>query len=153
MAPVPISCRRRLQTLRSTGIEVEERPTGIRIAQNGGGLQPVTVETQPFPGFPTDLQAQLIALMCMASGTSTVRETIFENRFMHVQELARLGARIELKGDTALVTGVSGLRGAQVMATDLRASVSLIIAGLAGPRGDGHRPCLSSRSRLRAHRG
>jgi UDP-N-acetylglucosamine 1-carboxyvinyltransferase len=89
------------------------------------------VETQPFPGFPTDLQAQLIALMCMANGTSTVRETIFENRFMHVQELARLGARIELKGDTALVTGVNGLLGAQVMATDLRASVSLIIAGLA----------------------
>jgi UDP-N-acetylglucosamine 1-carboxyvinyltransferase len=120
-----------LQTLRLSGVEVEERPTGIRVARNGGGLQPVTVETQPFPGFPTDLQAQLIALMCMASGTSTVRETIFENRFMHVQELARLGARIELKGDTALVTGVSGLRGAQVMATDLRASVSLIIAGLA----------------------
>jgi UDP-N-acetylglucosamine 1-carboxyvinyltransferase len=91
----------------------------------------VSVETQPFPGFPTDLQAQLIALMCMAKGTSEVRETIFENRFMHVQELARLGARIDLKGDTALVTGVSGLRGAQVMATDLRASVSLIIAGLA----------------------
>jgi UDP-N-acetylglucosamine 1-carboxyvinyltransferase len=120
-----------LQTLRSSGIEVEERPTEIRLARNGGGLQPVTVETQPFPGFPTDLQAQLIALMCMATGTSTVRETIFENRFMHVQELALLGAKIDLKGDTALVTGVSGLRGAQVMATDLRASVSLIIAGLA----------------------
>jgi UDP-N-acetylglucosamine 1-carboxyvinyltransferase len=122
-----------LQTLRSTGVEIEERPTGLRVARNGGGLKPVTVETQPFPGFPTDLQAQLIALMCMANGTSQVRETIFENRFMHVQELARLGARIELKGDTALVTGVGagGLRGAQVMATDLRASVSLIIAGLA----------------------
>jgi UDP-N-acetylglucosamine 1-carboxyvinyltransferase len=77
------------------------------------------------------LQAQFIALMCMANGTSQVRETIFENRFMHVQELARLGARIDLKGDTAFVTGVNGLRGAQVMATDLRASVSLIIAGLA----------------------
>ena len=89
------------------------------------------METQPFPGFPTDLQAQLIALMCMASGTSTIRETIFENRFMHVQELARLGARIDLKGDTAFVTGVEGLTGAQVMATDLRASVSLVIAGLA----------------------
>ena len=120
-----------LDTLRSTGIEVEERPTGLRVARNGGGLKPVSVETQPFPGFPTDLQAQLMALMCMANGTSQVRETIFENRFMHVQELARLGAKIELKGDTALVTGVNGLRGAQVMATDLRASVSLIIAGLA----------------------
>ena len=120
-----------LQLLRSTGVEIEEKPTGIRVARNGGGLSAVSVETQPFPGFPTDLQAQLIALMCMAKGTSEVRETIFENRFMHVQELARLGARIDLKGDTALVTGVAGLRGAQVMATDLRASVSLIIAGLA----------------------
>jgi UDP-N-acetylglucosamine 1-carboxyvinyltransferase len=89
------------------------------------------VETEPFPGFPTDLQAQLLALMSLAEGTSTVRETIFENRFMHVQELARLGAHIDLKGDTAVVTGVKSLRGAQVMATDLRASVSLVIAGLA----------------------
>jgi len=120
-----------LQTLRSTGVEIEESSSGLRVTRNGGGLNPVSVETQPFPGFPTDLQAQLIALMCTAKGTSTVRETIFENRFMHVQELARLGARIDLKGDTALVTGVNGLRGAQVMATDLRASVSLIIAGLA----------------------
>jgi UDP-N-acetylglucosamine 1-carboxyvinyltransferase len=119
-----------LQTLRSTGVEIEERPTGLKVARNGG-LGPVSVETQPFPGFPTDLQAQLIALMCMANGTSQVRETIFENRFMHVQELARLGAKIELKGDTALITGVNSLRGAQVMATDLRASVSLVIAGLA----------------------
>ena len=120
-----------LQTLRLTGVEIEERPSGIRVARNGGASSRSRVETQPFPGFPTDLQAQLIALMCIANGTSVVRETIFENRFMHVQELARLGARIELKGDTAIVTGVSGLRGAQVMATDLRASVSLIIAGLA----------------------
>jgi UDP-N-acetylglucosamine 1-carboxyvinyltransferase len=120
-----------LQTLRSIGVEIEEQATGIRVVRNSGGLKPVSIETKPFPGFPTDLQAQLIALMCMANGTSQVRETIFENRFMHVQELARLGARIELKGDTALVTGVDGLFGAQVMATDLRASVSLIIAGLA----------------------
>jgi UDP-N-acetylglucosamine 1-carboxyvinyltransferase len=120
-----------LQLLRDTGIEVEESAAGIKVSRNGGGLQAVSVETQPFPGFPTDLQAQFMALMCMAEGTSQVRETIFENRFMHVQELARLGARIELKGDTALVTGVNDLRGAQVMATDLRASVSLIIAGLA----------------------
>jgi UDP-N-acetylglucosamine 1-carboxyvinyltransferase len=120
-----------LQLLRSSGVEIEETATGIRVARNGNGLGPVEVDTAPFPGFPTDLQAQLLALMCMAEGTSTVRETIFENRFMHVQELARLGARIDLKGDTAIVTGVSDLRGAQVMATDLRASVSLVIAGLA----------------------
>jgi UDP-N-acetylglucosamine 1-carboxyvinyltransferase len=117
--------------LRGAGVEITETDRGLRVARNGGGIAPVTVETQPFPGFPTDLQAQLIALMCMASGTSTIRETIFENRFMHVQELARLGARIDLKGDTAFVTGVAGLTGAQVMATDLRASVSLVIAGLA----------------------
>ncbi|MGB6346816.1 MAG: UDP-N-acetylglucosamine 1-carboxyvinyltransferase [Methyloceanibacter sp.] len=122
---------RTLDLLRSSGVEIEDTPSGLRVARNGGGLGPVVVDTEPFPGFPTDLQAQLTALMCMAQGTSTVRETIFENRFMHVQELARLGARIELKGDTAMVTGVSGLTGAQVMATDLRASVSLIIAGLA----------------------
>jgi len=120
-----------LVLLRKAGVEIEETPTGLRVARNGGGLEPVTVETQPFPGFPTDLQAQLIALMCKACGMSTIRETIFENRFMHVQELARLGARIDLKGDTAFVTGVEGLTGAQVMATDLRASVSLVIAGLA----------------------
>lgn len=117
--------------LRTTGVEVFEEPGGIRVARNGHGLDAVSVETQPFPGFPTDLQAQLMAVMCTARGISEVRETIFENRFMHVQELARLGARIDLQGDTALVHGVSGLRGAPVMATDLRASVSLIIAGLA----------------------
>jgi UDP-N-acetylglucosamine 1-carboxyvinyltransferase len=121
-----------LDLLRSTGVEIEETSTGIRVARNGKGVGPVSeVSTEPFPGFPTDLQAQLIALMCTANGTSIVRETIFENRFMHVQELARLGARIELKGDTAIVTGVQGLTGAPVMATDLRASVSLVIAGLA----------------------
>jgi UDP-N-acetylglucosamine 1-carboxyvinyltransferase len=123
--------KRALDLLHSSGVEIEETPSGLRVARNGGGLSPVAVDTEPFPGFPTDLQAQLIALMCVAQGTSTVRETIFENRFMHVQELARLGARIDLRGDTAMVTGVKGLTGAQVMATDLRASVSLIIAGLA----------------------
>jgi UDP-N-acetylglucosamine 1-carboxyvinyltransferase len=122
---------RALDLLRSSGVDIEETASGLRVARNGGGLRPVAVDTEPFPGFPTDLQAQLMALMCMAQGTSTVRETIFENRFMHVQELARLGARIDLRGDTAMVTGVKGLTGAQVMATDLRASVSLIIAGLA----------------------
>ena len=103
---------------------------GIRVARNGAGIEPVTLETQPFPGFPTDLQAQLMALMTTAEGTSVIRETIFENRFMHVQELARLGADIQLHGDTATIKGVKGLRGRPVMATDLRASVSLVIAGL-----------------------
>jgi UDP-N-acetylglucosamine 1-carboxyvinyltransferase len=120
-----------LELLRGTGVGVEETEEGLRISRNGTGLEPVSVDTEPFPGFPTDLQAQLLALMSVARGTSTVRETIFENRFMHVQELARLGADIQLQGDTALVKGVDSLTGAQVMATDLRASVSLVIAGLA----------------------
>ena len=120
-----------LVALRSIGVDVSEEPGGIRVSRNGRGLDAVSVETQPFPGFPTDLQAQLMALMCTANGVSDVRETIFENRFMHVLELARLGARIDLRGDRALVDGGRGLRGAPVMATDLRASVSLIIAGLA----------------------
>src|SRR5271155_1215159 len=89
------------------------------------------VSTAPFPGFPTDLQAQLMALMACAKGSSHITETIFENRFMHVQELARFGARIQLDGETATIEGIAKLRGAPVMATDLRASVSLVIAGLA----------------------
>ena len=93
--------------------------------------QPVDVTTAPFPGFPTDLQAQLMALMCRAEGASHVAETIFENRFMHVQELARLGADIQLDGQPATIEGDQRLKGAEVMATDLRASVSLVIAGLA----------------------
>ena len=94
-------------------------------------LAAVDVTTDPFPGFPTDLQAQFMALMTKAKGQSRIRETIFENRFMHVQELARLGAKIRLEGDVAVVEGVERLKGAPVMATDLRASVSLVIAGLA----------------------
>jgi UDP-N-acetylglucosamine 1-carboxyvinyltransferase len=104
---------------------------GIRVKRNGGGINPVDVTTDPFPGFPTDLQAQLMALMSKAKGTSRIKETIFENRFMHVQELARLGARIHLDGETATIEGVDRLKGAPVMATDLRASVSLVIAALA----------------------
>ncbi len=121
-----------LDVLEETGATVEATETGIRIVRNGGGISPVSVETQPFPGFPTDLQAQLMALLARASGTSVIRETIFENRFMHVQELARLGADIQLHGDTATIKGVKTLKGAPVMATDLRASVSLVIAGLMG---------------------
>ncbi len=109
---------------------ITDTEAGVRIARDGRELEPVNIETQPFPGFPTDLQAQMMALMTRAKGTSVIRETIFENRFMHVQELARLGADIQLLGDTATVKGVKALRGAQVMATDLRASVSLVIAGL-----------------------
>jgi UDP-N-acetylglucosamine 1-carboxyvinyltransferase len=119
-----------LAAIAQTGAEIREEPGGIRIRRNGSSVEPVTVETQPFPGFPTDLQAQLMALMTKARGTSVIRETIFENRFMHVQELARLGADIQLHGDTATIRGVKVLRGAPVMATDLRASVSLVIAGL-----------------------
>ncbi len=119
-----------LDVLAETGARVEETPRGIRVARTDGGIAPVSVETQPFPGFPTDLQAQLMALVTRAGGTSVIRETIFENRFMHVQELARLGADIHLHGDTATIKGVKTLTGAPVMATDLRASVSLVIAGL-----------------------
>jgi UDP-N-acetylglucosamine 1-carboxyvinyltransferase len=119
-----------LDVLGQAGAEVTSTHGGIRIRRNGNGIQPVDVTTDPFPGFPTDLQAQFMALMTRATGTSRIRETIFENRFMHVQELARLGAQIRLDGDSAYVDGVAGLKGAPVMATDLRASVSLVIAGL-----------------------
>jgi UDP-N-acetylglucosamine 1-carboxyvinyltransferase len=120
-----------LDAIAASGVEVSETNAGIRIARNGAGLRPVDVSTAPFPGFPTDLQAQFMALMTRAEGVSHIRETIFENRFMHVQELARLGADIHLDGQDATVTGVTRLTGAPVMATDLRASVSLVIAGLA----------------------
>ncbi|WP_420336177.1 UDP-N-acetylglucosamine 1-carboxyvinyltransferase [Roseibium sp.] len=120
-----------LDTLRQAGADITQTDEGLKVYRNGNGIQPVDVTTEPFPGFPTDLQAQFMALMTKAGGTSRVTETIFENRFMHVQELARLGAQIQVDGRTALIDGVSELRGAPVMATDLRASVSLVIAGLA----------------------
>ncbi|MFL6803780.1 MAG: UDP-N-acetylglucosamine 1-carboxyvinyltransferase [Xanthobacteraceae bacterium] len=120
-----------LDVLGKADIAVTATNHGIRVTRNGAGIRPVEVTTEPFPGFPTDLQAQLMALMTRANGTSRITETIFENRFMHVQELARLGARIHLNGETATVEGVERLRGAPVMATDLRASVSLVIAALA----------------------
>ncbi len=119
-----------LALLQKAGVDIEPSNRGIKVARNGTDLAPLEVETEPFPGFPTDLQAQLMALMTRVPGTSRIRETIFENRFMHVQELARLGANISLAGDTATITGVDELRGAQVMATDLRASASLVIGGL-----------------------
>jgi UDP-N-acetylglucosamine 1-carboxyvinyltransferase len=120
-----------LDVLAQAGVEITPTNAGIRVVRNGSGLAPVEVTTAPFPGFPTDLQAQLMALMTRAKGTSRITETIFENRFMHVQELARLGARIHLHGETATIEGVARLKGAPVMATDLRASVSLVIAALA----------------------
>ena len=124
-----------LNALEQAGATVESDNAGITVSRNGQSLKATDVDTQPFPGFPTDLQAQFMALMTMANGTSTIVENIFENRFMHVQELARLGAKIALDGQTAQVEGVPELTGAPVMATDLRASVSLVIAGLAA-KGD-----------------
>ena len=120
-----------LDVLAQSGTTITPTNEGIRVARNGADLAPVTVSTAPFPGFPTDLQAQLMALMTRAGGTSHITETIFENRFMHVQELVRLGAHIHLDGETATIEGVKQLTGAPVMATDLRASVSLVIAALA----------------------
>jgi UDP-N-acetylglucosamine 1-carboxyvinyltransferase len=122
-----------LDVLTRSGVAVTPTNLGIRIARigAGNGLAPVDVATAPFPEFPTDLQAQLMALMTRANGTSHITETIFENRFMHVGELTRLGARIHLDGERATIEGVSALKGAPVMATDLRASVSLVIAALA----------------------
>jgi UDP-N-acetylglucosamine 1-carboxyvinyltransferase len=122
-----------LDVLARSGVMVTPTNQGIRIARNGAanGLAPVEVATAPFPEFPTDLQAQLMALMTRANGTSHITETIFENRFMHVGELTRLGARIHLDGERATIEGVAALKGAPVMATDLRASVSLVIAALA----------------------
>jgi UDP-N-acetylglucosamine 1-carboxyvinyltransferase len=120
-----------LDVLERTGTKVTPTNQGIRITRNGSRLEPIEVTTAPFPEFPTDLQAQLMALTTRANGTSHIVETVFENRFMHVQELARLGARIRLDGERATIEGVDQLKGAPVMATDLRASVSLVIAALA----------------------
>ena len=120
-----------MTTMAMAGIELTPGNGGMRVRRDNGAILPVDVATEPYPGFPTDLQAQLMALVTRADGVSRIRETIFENRFMHVQELARLGADIALSGETATVRGVKSLRGAEVMATDLRASVSLVVAGLA----------------------
>jgi len=119
------------QRLEMAGVEITETPTGLKVAHKTGRVKAVNIKTEPFPGFPTDLQAQMMALMCTADGVSNLEETIFENRFMHAPELVRMGAQIDVQGGMATVTGVERLRGAPVMATDLRASVSLILAGLA----------------------
>jgi len=126
----PTQLERVLSVLRQSGVDIETTQNSIRIRRNGQALEAVDMTTAPFPGFPTDLQAQFMALMACARGTSRITETIFENRFMHVQELVRLGAKISLNGQVATVEGVETLQGAQVMATDLRASVSLVIAAL-----------------------
>ena len=117
--------------LRASGAEVESTSFGVMVARNGAGMRATDATTEPFPGFPTDLQAQYMALMTTAEGESRIRETIFENRFMHVPELLRMGADIRVEGDTAVIHGARRLKGAPVMATDLRASVSLVLAGLA----------------------
>ncbi len=119
------------EKLDAAGISVEETERGLKVKRKNGRIRAVDVVTEPFPGFPTDLQAQMMALLCTAEGTSVLEEKIFENRFMHAPELARMGARIEVHGGHATVHGVERLKGAPVMATDLRASVSLILAGLA----------------------
>ncbi|SFO11970.1 UDP-N-acetylglucosamine 1-carboxyvinyltransferase [Roseovarius lutimaris] len=119
------------EKLDAAGVSVEETAKGLKVSHKNGRVKAVDVVTEPFPGFPTDLQAQMMALMCTAEGTSVLEEKIFENRFMHAPELIRMGANIEVHGGTATVTGVDRLKGAPVMATDLRASVSLILAGLA----------------------
>ena len=117
--------------LHEAGIDVTETKDGLKVARNGDRPRAVDVVTEPFPGFPTDLQAQMMAMLCTAGGTSVLEEKIFENRFMHAPELMRMGAEIEVHGGHATVHGVDRLKGAPVMATDLRASVSLILAGLA----------------------
>ena len=119
------------EKLDECGIIVEQTKTGIRVKRSDAGLKAINVKTEPFPGFPTDLQAQMMALLCTATGKSILEEKIFENRFMHAPELSRMGAKISVNGGTAIVLGVDRLKGAPVMATDLRASVSLILAGLA----------------------
>jgi UDP-N-acetylglucosamine 1-carboxyvinyltransferase len=118
-----------IEKLRETGVRIEEGPDNLRV-RAPRVLKPASLSTLPYPGFPTDMQAQYMALMTQASGTSAITETIFENRFMHVGELRRMGADIHLEGRTAIVTGPMPLSGAQVMATDLRASASLVLAGL-----------------------
>jgi len=119
-----------IRILREAGVEIDERPGGLRVRRLNG-LHGADVMTEPYPGFPTDMQAQFMALMAVSDGAAMVTETIFENRFMHVSELNRMGARINVHGASAIVRGVPALSGAPVMATDLRASVSLIVAGLA----------------------
>lgn len=119
------------EKLDEAGIDVTETDKGLKVKRRTDEIKAINITTEPFPGFPTDLQAQMMAVLCTANGTSVLEEKIFENRFMHAPELVRMGAKIDVAGGTATVTGVNKLKGAPVMATDLRASISLILAGLA----------------------
>jgi len=119
-----------IEKLREAGVSITDTASGMRVKRAGEVIQPIDIVTQPYPGFPTDMQAQLMTLMTIADGASIIKETIFENRFMHVSELHRMGADIKVEGNTAVIRGVKALKGAQVMATDLRASVSLVLAAL-----------------------
>ena len=127
---VPAHLEALVEKLRAVGAEVREVPEGLRVIGDGRP-RPVDVRTAPYPGFPTDMQAQMMVLLSLADGSSRITETVFENRFMHVQELLRLGADVTVDGKMALVRGVPGLSGAPVMASDLRASAALVLAGLA----------------------
>ena len=118
-----------LSSLTDAGLIVEDTADGIRVSADGG-LKPLSISTAPYPAFPTDMQAQFMAMLTLAEGTSLLTETIFENRYMHVPELRRMGANIDVRGRSAIVHGVDGMTGASVMATDLRASMSLVLAGL-----------------------
>ncbi|MFM1922016.1 MAG: UDP-N-acetylglucosamine 1-carboxyvinyltransferase, partial [Candidatus Hydrogenedentota bacterium] len=124
-----------LDKLSEAGADIEVRGSAIRIAARNG-IKAVDITTRPFPGFATDLQAQMMALLCCADGASRIKETVFENRFMQAAELIRMGAHIDLDGNLAVVRGVSALSGAPVMASDLRASASLVIAGLMAEKGE-----------------
>ncbi len=136
------------EKLDAAGISVEETALGLKVTRGNGRVRAVDVTTEPFPGFPTDLQAQMMALLCTADGVSVLEEKIFENRFMHAPELMRMGAKIDVHGGTATVTGVDRLKGAPVMATDLRATRVADPCGAGGGRRDDREPRLSSGSRL-----
>jgi len=136
------------EKLDEAGLSVEQTQRGLKVKRTNADIKAINVTTEPFPGFPTDLQAQMMALLCTARGTSVLEEKIFENRFMHAPELSRMGAQIEVNGGMATVTGVERLKGAPVMATDLRASVSLILAGLAAEGENFSQSRLPSRPRL-----
>ena len=117
--------------LESAGVGISQVEDGLRITSSLGGIKGVDIMTEPYPGFPTDMQAQMMALLAVSKGASMITETIFENRFMHVPELCRMGADINVHGSSAIVRGVKELSGAELMATDLRASISLVLAALA----------------------
>ena len=138
--------------LTESGVHIEQGEDWLAVRSNGG-LKSVSMRTAPYPAFPTDMQAQFMALNTVAHGTSVITETVFENRFMHVQELRRLGADVEVEGNTAVVKGVRGLSGATVMATDLRASACLVVAGLVAEGDTTGRSHLPPGPRLRVHRG